>query len=81
MLLLLQVGLVPQLGACQAWQLHKPSLRLAYSRELWRGSRQELAALRKPITAGNQVSVVECVFKKVEQLEVRHQHVSLCCVG
>jgi hypothetical protein len=49
------VGLLPQLGGCNAWQLHKPSLSLAYSRELWRGSTAELKALSKPITAGSQV--------------------------
>lgn len=50
-----QVGLLPQLGACRAWQLLRPALSLEYSKELWRGTAQELAALRKPITAGSQV--------------------------
>jgi hypothetical protein len=52
---MMQVGLLPLLGGCQAWQLHRPSLSLVYSRELWLGSSQELTALRKPITAGSQV--------------------------
>ncbi|KAF6257202.1 hypothetical protein COO60DRAFT_1640125 [Scenedesmus sp. NREL 46B-D3] len=50
----LTVGLLPQLGACRAWQLLRPALSLEYSKELWRGTAQELAALRKPITAGSQ---------------------------
>uniref|UniRef100_A0A383WL10 Uncharacterized protein n=1 Tax=Tetradesmus obliquus TaxID=3088 RepID=A0A383WL10_TETOB len=54
----ISVGLLPQLGGCQAWQLHRPGLRLEYGRELWRGTVQELAALRKPVTAGSQLVTV-----------------------
>ncbi|WIA23664.1 hypothetical protein OEZ85_000365 [Tetradesmus obliquus] len=54
----MSVGLLPQLGACRAWQLHRPGLCLEYGRELWRGSVAELAALRKPITAGSQLVTV-----------------------
>jgi hypothetical protein len=37
-----QVGLLPQLGGCQAWQLHRPTLSISYSGKVYIVNMQSL---------------------------------------
>jgi len=55
-----QVGLLPQLGGCDFWQLHRPGVNATYGLEVWSGSSPEdVQQGAKPIQALPQVSVTK----------------------
>lgn len=54
----LVLGLVAPLGACEAWQLHRPGVRLQYRTQVWAGRLEQLGQLSAQQVAASGVTRV-----------------------
>jgi hypothetical protein len=56
----LALGLVAPLGACDAWLLHRPGVRLQYGTQVWAGRLEQLPQLSAQQVAASGVTRVSC---------------------